>query len=49
MSAREPVKKRKWEGEKEKPTVGQLTSSIKNKQVRSEQYDKLKHKAKVIA
>jgi hypothetical protein len=29
------------------PTVGQLTSQISNKQVRSEQYAKLKHKAKV--
>ena len=29
------------------PTVGQLTSGIANKQVRAEQYAKLKHKAKV--
>ena len=47
MSAREPSKKRKREGGKEKPTVGQLTSHIKNKQVRADQYGKLRHKAKV--
>ena len=47
MSAREPSRKRKREGGKEKATVGQLTSHIKNKQVRSDQYGKLRHKAKV--
>ncbi|CAL5229421.1 g12743 [Coccomyxa viridis] len=46
MSAREPNKKRKREGGKEKATVGQLTSHIKNKQVRADQYGKLRHKAK---
>ena len=29
------------------PTIGQQTSSIKNKQVRGELYSKLKHKQKV--
>jgi hypothetical protein len=47
MSARDQSKKRKREGEREKATVGQLTSGIKNKQVRSEQYGRLRHKAKV--
>ncbi len=47
MSAREPNKKRKRDGGKEKATVGQLTSHIRNKQVRSDQYGKLRHKAKV--
>ena len=46
MSAQEQNRKRKRE-EKGKATVGQLTSGIKNKQVRSEQYGKLRHKAKV--
>ena len=46
MSAQEQNRKRKRE-EKAKATVGQLTSGIKNKQVRSEQYGKLRHKAKV--
>jgi len=40
-------KKRKREPGSEASTVGQLTSHISNKQVRSEQYAKLKHKAKV--
>ncbi len=40
-------KKRKRETGVDGPTVGQLTSHITNKQVRSEQYAKLKHKAKV--
>lgn len=42
-------KKRKREpiGSIDGPTVGQLTSHIPNKQVRAEQYAKLKHKAKV--
>ena len=44
MSAQEQNRKRKRE-EKGKATVGQLTSGIKNKQVRSEQYGKLRHKA----
>ena len=46
MSAQEQNRKRRRE-EKGKATVGQLTSGIKNKQVRSEQYGKLRHKAKV--
>ena len=46
MSAQDQKRKRKRE-EKSKATVGQLTSGIKNKQVRSEQYGKLRHKAKV--
>ena len=46
MSAQEQNRKRKRE-EKGKATVGQLTSGIKNKQVRSDQYGKLRHKAKV--
>jgi predicted MPP superfamily phosphohydrolase len=44
---KEIKKKRKREGDFA-PTIGQLTSHIKNKQVRSEQYAKLKHKAQVF-
>lgn len=47
--SKEDSKKRKREpiGSIDGPTVGQLTSHIANKQVRAEQYAKLKHKAKV--
>ncbi|CAL8464898.1 g4433 [Coccomyxa elongata] len=46
--SKEDSKKRKREpiGSIDGPTVGQLTSHIANKQVRAEQYAKLKHKAK---
>ncbi len=46
---KEDSKKRKREpiGSIDGPTVGQLTGHIANKQVRAEQYAKLKHKAKV--
>ena len=48
MQHKKDDKKRKREaGTQNGPTVGQLTSHIANKQVRSAQYEKLKHKAKV--
>ena len=40
-------KRKREDGSQNGPTVGQLTSHIANKQVRSAQYEKLKHKAKV--
>lgn len=47
MSVEKKEKKRKRPDHGHGPTFGQLNSHIRNKQVRSEQYAKLKHKAKV--